>query len=86
MDQLCQTYSINLSHSKPYMHNKNGLVERYNRSIREKLRIFDNQYSLDWDEFVPYVLMSLRTLPTSRNDISTFEIIYGISDLNHPSD
>jgi transposase InsO family protein len=54
----------------------NGLIERYNRSIKEGLRKMSTLVcTIAWDELLPEVLAGLRMLPT-RLGVSPHLIVF----------
>lgn len=54
----------------------NGLIERYNRSIKEGLRKMSTLVgTIAWDEVLPEVLAGLRMLPT-RLGVSPHLIVF----------
>ncbi|OAF69467.1 reverse transcriptase [Intoshia linei] len=75
--KLCSTFNIDKLHSKPYCHNENGLVERFNRVICEKLRIMCNDTHDNWDNMIDYVLMGIRNTISSKNICTPAELIIG---------
>ncbi|OAF65233.1 hypothetical protein A3Q56_07040 [Intoshia linei] len=56
------------------------MVERGNRTIREKLRILCKDFS-QWDTHLHSIMASLRFSPTSRNNLSRLEIIHNFTSL-----
>ncbi len=47
----------------PYRPNSDGLVERFNRTLKQMLRSFVAENPKDWDDHIPYLLMAYRSTP-----------------------
>ena len=67
----------------PYHPQTDGLVERFNQTLKQMLRNVINQNGSDWDELLPYVLYAYREVPQASTGFSPFELIYG-RDLRGP--
>ncbi|KII62948.1 Transposon Ty3-I Gag-Pol polyprotein [Thelohanellus kitauei] len=84
---ICQYLGIKKTRTTPYHPSGNGLVERFNRVIKERIRCLLPTTSSDWDQYIDLILMSLRTIVSSTTGFSASEIIYGrqiknMSDVN----
>ncbi|GJY92377.1 reverse transcriptase domain-containing protein [Tanacetum coccineum] len=56
----------------------NGLVERANRSLGDRIKARLDERSKDWIEEIPYVLWAHRTMIKSSNEDTPFSLTYGI--------
>ena len=87
---LCSLLDIKKLRTARYRPNSDGLVERFNRSLRSMLRALCNDVQSDWDEHLCYVLMAYRaTVQESTKctpnllmfghelNISPVDIVYG---------
>ena len=54
-----------------------GLVERFNRTLKTMLRKTAVEDSKDWDRVLSYVLFAYREVPQSSTGFSPFELLYG---------
>ena len=61
----------------PYHPQTDGLVERFNRTLKTMLRRFVSQTGKDWDEWLPYLLFAYREVPQASTGFSPFELLYG---------
>lgn len=54
-----------------------GLVERYNQTLKTMLRKFVSQTGADWDQWLPFLLFAYREVPQASTGFSPFELLYG---------
>ncbi|GJW83007.1 reverse transcriptase domain-containing protein [Tanacetum coccineum] len=55
----------------------NGLVERANRSLGERIKARLDERSKNWMEELPHVLWAHRTMIKSSNKVTPFSLMYG---------
>ena len=63
--------------TSPYHPQTDGLVERFNQTLKAMLRRTANEEGKDWDKWVPYLLFAYREVPQSSTRFSPFELVYG---------
>ena len=56
--EICKLLDINKTRTVPYRPQSDGLVERFNRTLQQMLAMFVNEFRDDWDDHLPYVLMT----------------------------
>ena len=61
----------------PYHPQTDGLVERFNQTLKSMLRKFATQKKKDWDKLIPYVLFAYREVTQRSTRFSPFELLYG---------
>ena len=61
----------------PYHPQTDGLVERFNGTLKGMLRKFVNRSQKDWDEYLPYLLFAYREVPQETTGFSPFDLLYG---------
>ncbi len=61
----------------PYHPQTDGLVERYNRTLKSMLKKFISANAKDWDKWLPYLLFAYREVPQASTGFSPFELLYG---------
>ena len=61
----------------PYHPQTDGLVERYNRTLKSMLKKFVSANGKDWDQWLPYLLFAYREVPQASTGFSPFELLYG---------
>ncbi|CAM5131992.1 unnamed protein product [Eretmochelys imbricata] len=60
-----------------YHPQSNGLVERFNGTLKMMLKTFMNQHPQDWDKSLPHLLFTYREVPQESTGFSPFELLYG---------
>ncbi|CAM5173343.1 unnamed protein product [Eretmochelys imbricata] len=60
-----------------YHPQSNGLVERFNGTLKMMLKTFMNQHPQDWDKYLPHQLFAYREVPQESTGFSPFELLYG---------
>lgn len=63
--------------TSPYHPQTDGLVERFNQTLKAMLRRAVTEEGKDWDKLVPYVLFAYREVPQASTGFSPFELLYG---------
>ena len=64
--------------TSPYQHPKaDGLVERFNQTLKAMLKKVLKGEKRDWDCMLPYVLFAYREVPQATVGFSPFELLYG---------
>ena len=53
-----------------------GLVERFNQTLKAMLRKAAADDGKDWDKLVPYLLFAYREVPQTSTGFSPFELLY----------
>ena len=77
MKELCKLLHIKKLTSTPYHPEANGLVERFNGTLKKMLTCFVEKEKDDWDKYLPYLLFSYREVPQESTGFSPFELLYG---------
>ena len=85
LKELYRLLGVTAIKTSPYHTQMDGLVERYNRTLKEMLRHVIEQDRCEWDSLVPYVLFSYHEVPQESTGFSPFELIYG-RDVRGPLD
>ena len=54
--ELMRGSQVAQAHSTTYQPQRNGLVERQNRTLVSMLRVYCSRYMTDWDRYLPQVM------------------------------
>ena len=65
--------------TSPYHPQTDGLVERFNQTLKAMLRKTATSEGKDWDKLLTYVLFAYREVPQASTGFSPFELLYGRS-------
>lgn len=77
MKQVCSMLRIHPIQTTPYHPQTDGLVERFNQTLKSMLRKFVSDTGADWDQWLPYLMFAYREVPQSSTGFSPFEMLYG---------
>ena len=77
LSELYRLLKIQAVRTSPYHPQCDGLVERFNQTLKMMLRKFVTKEGKDWDKLLPYVLFAYREVPQASTGFSPFELIYG---------
>ena len=61
----------------PYHAQANGLVERFNATLKQMLKRLCLDHPRDWHRYIPAVLFAYREVPQESMRFSPFELLYG---------
>jgi transposase InsO family protein len=77
VNSVAQMWASRFKHSSPYHPQSNGLAERTNKTIIEKMSKAMVDYGQNWDKVLPYVLMQYRVGVIEKFNASPFMLLYG---------
>ena len=77
MAQLYEPLGINKIKTSIYHLQANGLVERFNGTLKAMLKKFVGEHVQTWDRYLPYLLFAYREIPCESTGYSPFELLYG---------
>ena len=77
LQQVYQLLGVKGIKTTPYHPQTDGLVERYNRTMKNMLRKFVSHTGSDWNRWLPYLLFAYREVPQASTGFSPFELLYG---------
>ncbi|CAM4631962.1 unnamed protein product [Lepidochelys olivacea] len=75
--QVCALLGIKKLQTSVYHPQTDGLVERFNRTLKGMLRRFPTQDLRQWDQLLPPLLLAIREVPQASTKFSPFELLYG---------
>lgn len=77
MEEVNALLAIRHLSSTPYHPICNGLVERFNGTLKQMLRKLCQEKPKSWDRFLAPLLFAYREVPQASMGFSPFELIYG---------
>ncbi|XP_021346945.1 uncharacterized protein LOC110446230 [Mizuhopecten yessoensis] len=79
MHEVSRLLSMRQLTTTPYHPMCNGLVERFNGTLKQMLRRMSAERPKDWDKFINALLFAYREVPQESLGFSPFELLYGRS-------
>jgi hypothetical protein len=77
LQEIYQMLHIKRIRTTPYHLQTDGLLERFNGTLKSMLRKMTSKNQKDWDELLPYILFAYREIPQELTGFSPFELLYG---------
>lgn len=77
MAQMYDEFGITHIKTSVYHPQANGLVERFNGTLKAMLRKFVGNNVRCWEKYLPYLLFAYREVPCPTTGYSPFELLYG---------
>uniref|UniRef100_A0A9J7Z6B4 Gypsy retrotransposon integrase-like protein 1 n=1 Tax=Cyprinus carpio carpio TaxID=630221 RepID=A0A9J7Z6B4_CYPCA len=77
MAVLCRLLRVKRLRTTVYHPQTDGLVERFNQTLKQMLRRVAAEDKRDWDLMIPYVLFGIREVPQASTGFTPFELLFG---------
>lgn len=77
MKEVSRLLSVKQLHTSPYHPIANGLVERFNGTLKQMLKRMCQERPTDWDRYLAPLLFAYREVPQESLGFSPFELLYG---------
>ena len=77
MQEVYRLLAVKGLTTTPYHAQCNGLVERFNGTLKSMIRKLVAENPRQWDRMVPAVLFAYREVPQESTGFSPFELLYG---------
>ncbi len=76
LNQVYQLLGIKRIRTTPYHPQTDGVVERFNQTIKNMLKKFVSESGKDWDKWLPYLLFAYREVPQASTGFSPFKLLF----------
>jgi len=83
LTQTLEAFGVQKSRTTAYHPQGDGMVERFNRSLLQLLRVYVDKQS-EWEHYLPLVLYAYRTSVHSSTGVSPFLLMYGRNPSSTP--
>ena len=83
--ELYRFLHIDALHTSPYHLQTDGLMERFNQTLKSMLNKTASEEGKNWDHLIPFLLFAYREVPQESTGFSPFEMLYG-RDVRGPLD
>ncbi|KAI2647274.1 Retrovirus-related Pol polyprotein from transposon 17.6 [Labeo rohita] len=77
MADLAHLLKVKQVRTSVYHPQTDGLVERFNQTLKQMLRRVAAEDKKDWDLMLPYVLFGVREVPQASTGFTPFELLFG---------
>ena len=77
MAQLYDQLGITTIKTSVHHPDANGLVERFNSTLKGMLKKYVQDRVQTWDKYLPYLFFAYREVPSESTGYSSFELLYG---------
>ncbi|KAI3372312.1 hypothetical protein L3Q82_022807, partial [Scortum barcoo] len=74
---ICQRLHIKKKRTTPYHPRGNGMVERFNRTLKEQLAKLIHQHGGEWDDYLSAVVLAFNSTPHSTTGYSPYFLAHG---------
>ena len=61
----------------PYHPQTDGLVERFDQTLKSMLCRFADEEGKEWDKIIPYILFTYREVPQATTGFSPIKLLFG---------
>ncbi|KAJ8030959.1 hypothetical protein HOLleu_27522 [Holothuria leucospilota] len=79
MREVGRLLSVTQLHTTPYHPICNGLVEKFNGTLKQMLRRMCHERPRDWNRYLPALLFAYREVPQESTGHSPFQLMFGRS-------
>uniref|UniRef100_A0A9J8ATQ4 Gypsy retrotransposon integrase-like protein 1 n=1 Tax=Cyprinus carpio carpio TaxID=630221 RepID=A0A9J8ATQ4_CYPCA len=77
MADVCKLLKVQQLRTTVYHPQTDGLVQRFNQTLKQMLRRVAAEDKRDWDQMLPYVLFGIREIPQASTGFTPFELLFG---------
>ena len=77
LKELLSLLQVKQMWTSVYHPQMDGLVERFNKTLKQMLKKAMETDGKNWDQLLPHVLFAVRKVPQASTGFSPFELLYG---------
>ena len=77
MQDMCKLLRIKQLRTSVYHPQTDGLVERFNQTLKRMIKKVMELDGRNWDQLLPFLMFSIREVPQASTGFSPFELLYG---------
>uniref|UniRef100_A0A8C5C6I6 Gypsy retrotransposon integrase-like protein 1 n=1 Tax=Gadus morhua TaxID=8049 RepID=A0A8C5C6I6_GADMO len=77
MKEVLSLLQVKQLRTSVYHPQTDGLVERFNKTLKQMLKKVMQADGKNWDQLLPHVLFAVREVPQASTGFSPFELLYG---------
>ena len=77
MRLFCDRTGINQIKMSPYHPQTDGMVERFNSTFKRLLRKLTQKGTMEWDKYLPFILLAYRGSIHKSTGFSPYELMFG---------
>ena len=75
--QFCQTTGVHQIRTSPYHPETDGMVERFNSTLKILLRKLTQNTKVEWDKCLPFVLLAYRGMMHATTGFYPYQLLFG---------
>ena len=77
MQEVYRLLAVKGNLTTPYHAMCNGLVERFNQTLKSMIKKLCSEKPKTWDRYIPALLFAYREVPQASTGFSPFQLLYG---------
>ncbi len=78
LTEMCELLNVQQTKTSPYHPQCNAQVEVFNKTVKKYLASYVDETTLNWDEFLPALMLAYNTSYHSTIATTPFELLFGV--------
>ena len=75
--EMCQLLEINKTRTTPFHPRSDGMIERVNRTVNDRLSKYIKRHQKDWDDHLDFIVMAYNATPHESTGLTPHRLVYG---------